>query len=140
MLFYYGLAPAVIYNIITASLSPRSMQGTDTQEADVLKETVKSRLSCSRDGDHVSDGAQNGTGGLYLMKTAVTKNVNMRPRQAKTTAAIGSGSPQRRYSTGIGSQPDGAGTATSLKRRCTLSGILCTHSSRSPSFRCHYSV
>lgn len=39
------------------------------------------------------------------MKTAVTKNVAMSPRQAKTTAAMGSGSPHRRYSTGIGSQP-----------------------------------
>lgn len=39
------------------------------------------------------------------MKTAVTKNVAIRPRQAKTTAAMGSGSPQRRYSTGIGSHP-----------------------------------
>lgn len=41
----------------------------------------------------------------YLMKTAVTKKVAIRPRQAKTTAAMGSGSPHRRYSTGIGSQP-----------------------------------
>lgn len=41
----------------------------------------------------------------HLMKTAVTKNVAIWPRQAKTTAAMGSGSPHRRYSTGIGSQP-----------------------------------
>lgn len=39
------------------------------------------------------------------MKTAVTKNVAIWPRQAKTTAAMGSGSPHRRYSTGIESQP-----------------------------------
>ena len=44
----------------------------------------------------------------YLIKMDVTKRVAMRPRQAKTTAAIGSGSPQRTYWTGIGSQP-GAG-------------------------------
>lgn len=42
---------------------------------------------------------------FYLMKTAVTKNVAIWPRQAKTTAAMGSGSPHRRYSTGIKSQP-----------------------------------
>ena len=41
------------------------------------------------------------------MKTEVTKSVAMRPRQAKTTAAMGSGSPQRTYCTGIGSQPEG---------------------------------
>lgn len=40
-----------------------------------------------------------------MMKTAVTKKVASWPRQAKTTAAMGSGSPHRRYSTGIGSQP-----------------------------------
>lgn len=43
----------------------------------------------------------------YLIKTEVTKSVAMRPRQAKTTAAMGSGSPQRTYCTGIGSQPEG---------------------------------
>lgn len=41
------------------------------------------------------------------MKTDVTKSVAMRPRQEKTTAAMGSGSPQRTYCTGIGSQPEG---------------------------------
>lgn len=40
------------------------------------------------------------------MKTEVTKSVDMSPRQAKTTAAIGSGSTQRTYWTGIGSQPE----------------------------------
>lgn len=41
-----------------------------------------------------------------MIKTEVTKSVAMRPRQAKTTAAIGSGSPQRTYCTGMGSQPE----------------------------------
>lgn len=39
------------------------------------------------------------------MKTDVTKSVAIRPRQEKATAAMGSGSPQRTYCTGIGSQP-----------------------------------
>lgn len=43
----------------------------------------------------------------YLIKTEVTKSVARRPRQAKTTAAMGSGSPQRTYCTGMGSHPEG---------------------------------
>lgn len=42
---------------------------------------------------------------IYLIKTEVTKSVAMRPKQEKTTAAMGSGSPQRTYCTGMGSQP-----------------------------------
>lgn len=46
------------------------------------------------------------TGNDYLIKTEVTKSVDSKPRQAKTTAAMGSGSPQSTYCTGIGSQPE----------------------------------
>lgn len=42
-----------------------------------------------------------------MIKTEVTKSVARRPRQAKTTAAMGSGSPQSTYCTGMGSQPEG---------------------------------
>lgn len=39
------------------------------------------------------------------MNIAVTNKVASRPRHAKTTAAIGSGSPHLRYWTGMRSQP-----------------------------------
>lgn len=39
------------------------------------------------------------------MNTTVTNSVASRPRHAKTTAAIGSGSPHLRYWTGMRSQP-----------------------------------
>lgn len=39
------------------------------------------------------------------MNTIVTNSVASRPRHAKTTAAIGSGSPHLRYWTGMRSQP-----------------------------------
>lgn len=41
------------------------------------------------------------------MNIAVTNKVASRPRHAKTTAAIGSGSPHLRYWTGMRSQPTG---------------------------------
>lgn len=62
----------------------------------------------------------------YLIKTEVTKSVAIRPRQAKTTAAMGSGSPQRTYCTGIGSQPEGYKEIMgSDKRRQKSSGKIC---------------
>jgi len=57
----------------------------------------------------------------YLIKTDVTKSVAMSPKQAKTTAAIGSGSPQRTYCTGIGSQPEGNENNEKFKQNFYLS-------------------